>query len=146
MAFPAFGGLQGVVQDIRWLCVARDKEREMHPYLRKRCVTVWYRYPSDSVPREVKLRIASPQWSIADAVSLQIARDYDLTEVLQSTQPTESIKPLLAANPHFEFALQWASIRPPEYVPFRRSSTKRGVDHQEGEEEELPRKRARGVG
>lgn len=115
-------------------------------YLRGHTVRVWYRYPSEPVPRELSVRVLDPHSSIGDAVSRAIARDRGWPDVLDDPQPTLRLLDRLdgAPDPDAFHALSYASIRPPTFCASRPPPrVKRSADAMDDDASMPVRKRCR---
>lgn len=85
-------------------------------------LNLWYRYPSEPVPRTAKVRYTGP-WSVADAVALCISKDAGLTGIVKGDRPTERLLETLRGRDDPQAlelltALTYASIQPPPYQPY----------------------------
>lgn len=121
---------------------------------RGRLVNVWYRYPSEAVPRSIaRVRILHPHTSVTHAVSRAIARDFGWHEVLQELHdPTSALLRRMNEEPSSKelareicHALQYASLQPSPYLPDRpfERRPKRRRPEEEKKEKERVQKRQR---
>jgi hypothetical protein len=84
-------------------------------------VCIWYRYPSEMFPRELTARVLNPHRTVHDAVARAIVKDFGYSVVLDE-HPTQRLLDHLSSQPPEQadavrYALAFASIRPPPYVP-----------------------------
>lgn len=114
-------------------------------------VRVWYRYPSELFPRELTVRVLNPHRTVYDAVATAIVKDFGYC-LDDDEHPTQRLLDHLASQPPeqadaIRYALAFASLRPPSYVPPmlpNPPTTKRdAVDEEDDEEKNAKRARMR---
>ena len=115
-------------------------------YLKGRVVHLWYRYPSEPFPRSVRARVIDPSVSIADAVSLSIARDTGNEEVLASSTPTLELMRQLQREPNMEveYALAYTCVQPPSFFQKERRGRKRTREDEVHPHSQVRKRRKRG--
>jgi hypothetical protein len=80
-------------------------------------VKIWYRYPFENYPRALTTKVTHQGSFIADAVSRAVAKDYNLSNIRESRQPTIDLLKALETSPDNDilYALTYAAIQPPQF-------------------------------